>query len=274
MAARSSRPAKGTTAEKGRVDPANADLAVSKRRRRKKRGHIDPPPELVEWGKQAEKRVKARSIPAMVMMEPAGFDQEHMVALHGNERLHELQLTEAFGTRSRSVIYTFMEQLEALCSAKWWDEEAQQWRLDEHAYNTALALVASVKPKSEMEAALAAQMAAVHILTMKVTARAIRYDYDTRTAAVAGKLARTFAMQMDAMRAMKGKSRTAKQSIKVTKETHQHVHYHQHRGEGECDGRLHGTTDAGEPEECTSLQGNQSRGQVLRLPSRPRSRRV
>ena len=45
-----------------------------------------------------------------------------------------------------------------------------------------------------MEAALAAKMVAIHLLTMKVTAFAIQHEYDTGTAATAGKLARTQVM--------------------------------------------------------------------------------
>lgn len=257
----------------GRMDPGKADVAMTKPRRRKLRNRIDPHPDMIADKAVLEKRVKARPAHPMVMLEPAGMDREHFVPLHNDQRLHDLQLAEAFGTRSYAVMATFLRQLEELCSDKYWDEQARQWRLDESTFNTVLALVSSIKPKNEMEAALAAQMAAVHILTMKVTARAIRYEYDTKTSAAAGKLARTFTMQMQELRAMRGKTRTTKQSIKVTKELHQHVHYHDTRGGGETGGQSHAARDGGASPvaQCSALPGQDALGEVVPLPRRTRA---
>src|SRR3546814_13137920 len=90
---------------------------------------------------------------------------------------------------------------------------------------------------------LAAQMVATHLLTMKVGARALRYDYDTRTAASYAKLAKAFAMQTDAMQGLKGRKRTARQSIKVTRESHHHQHIHVHRGPEQNDGQSQARRD-------------------------------
>lgn len=78
-------------------------------------------------------------------------------------------------------------------------------------------------------------MAATHLMIMRLSAQAFNHSGSVgrEGAALASKLARTFTMQCDAMQALKGKSRTAKQSIHVTKELHQHVHYHEERGDGE-----------------------------------------
>src|SRR3546814_10147931 len=70
------------------------------------------------------------------------------------------------------------------------DEAAHQWRMQESELSAILALVNAFRPKNEPEAMLAAQMVATHLLTMKVGARAHRYDYDTRTAASYAKLAK------------------------------------------------------------------------------------
>ena len=78
-----------------------------------------------------------------------------------------------------AVINTFMRQLEKLCDLKMWDEEAGQWRLDEHEFSAAIAIVNATKPANELEAAHAAQMVAVHLLQMKCAARALKYDSDT-----------------------------------------------------------------------------------------------
>ena len=269
MARRSSEVPADAMPREGLVDPKTADVAKA-RRQRKTRHRDDPHADLVAWKAGAEKRLKQRPSHAMVMLEPAGFDQEHMVPPHNDQRLHDLQLAEAFGTRSRPVIHTFMQQLESLCSEQWWDEETHQWRLNEQTFNTVLTLVSAIKPRNEIEAALAAQMAAVHMLTMKVTARAIKYDYDTRTAATAGKLARTFAMQMETLQGLRGKRRTARQSIKVTKELHQHVHYYDNRGGGENERQPHAPSDGG-PDKLPAVRSANTLGEVVPLPSRRRS---
>ena len=85
-----------------------------------------------------------------------------------------------------------------------------------------------------MEAALAAQMVAVHLMTMSVAERCLRvYSCaEPHLAAVASKLARTFAMQTDALAKLRGR-KTSRQKITVSYEKHEHQHVHVHRGEEE-----------------------------------------
>jgi hypothetical protein len=146
--------------------------------------------------------------------------------------------------------------------------------MDEHDLSAMLAIINSLKPRNELEAAHAAQMVAVHWMTMKVSARALKYDYEPRMAAVAGKLARTFTAQREAFERIRKPNRTARQTIKVSRENH--VHYHDHRsprGEAETDGQPHEPT-AETIEGSSTLHGDKPRGKVLRLPSRARPRRV
>lgn len=246
----------------GRLDPAKVDAAQRPKRKRKLRNRPDPPAELREWERAAEKRMLARPYPPNVMLEPAGFDEEHWTSPHSDNNLWTLQLADAFGTRSQAVFVTFMRQLEALCGKSHWDDKARQWRLDEQEYSAALAIVNSVKPRNETEACLAAQMVAIHMLTMKVTARALKYEYDTRTSAAAAKLARTFTLQLEALQSLRGKKRTAHQSIKVRKELHQHVHYH--RGEGTSDGQPHGPR-AKTVDQCATLPSPEPVGEAMPL---------
>ena len=201
------------------------------------------------------------------------LDREQAVVDRTERGPRHEQLADAFGTRSRAVFVTFMRQLEALCGLSHWDEAAKQWRLDEHEFSAALAIINSLHPCNELEAAHAPQMVAVHLLTMKVAARAIEYEYDNRTASVAGKLARTFTAQREAFERIRKPNRTARQSIKVTKESHYHHHQHLHRGAAETNEQPH---DARAPtiEGCTPLSGDEPGGQVLRLPSRSGPRRV
>jgi hypothetical protein len=201
------------------------------------------------------------------MLEAAGFDKEHWTSPHADVQLWHAQLGEAFGTRSRAVITLFLRQLEALCSQTEWDEGAKQWRLDENEFSAALAMVNAIKPRNEMEAALAAQMVSVHLMQMKCAARAIRFEHDDKTAGVAAKLARTFVMQTQALQALRGRSKTARQSIKVTKELHQHVHYHDDRGGAGTGRQPHGRT-APIVDQRTPLPSTEPSGQVVPLPSR------
>lgn len=214
----------------GRIDPHSLDLGTKRKPRHKARNRPEPPPELRQWEAGAEKRALARPLPPGVILEPKGMDREAWTSPHCDEGLWTLQLADAFGTRSMAVLTCFMKQLEALCGRDVWDEQANQWRLDEHEFSSCLALVNTVKPRNEMEAALAAQMVAVHLMQMKLSARALQYDGDIRTAATAGKLARTFTLQLESLQALRGKKRSVRQTITVKKELHQHVHYHDDRG--------------------------------------------
>lgn len=271
MARRCSEPPAGSIANDGRIDPGSVDVAKPKCRKRKLRNRPAPSPELIAWAQEAEERLFARPHPPGIMLEPAGFDEEHWTSPHADTDLWAIQLGEAFGTRSKGVITLFLRQLQALCSKDQWDEEAHQWRLDENEFSAALAMVNAIKPKNEMEAALAAQMVAIHLLQMKVAARAIRYEYDTKTAAVSGKLARTFAIQLDALQRLRGRPTSSRQSIKVTKELHQHVHYH--RGATETGGQPQ-ATPAGQSEELPALPSPNETGKVVPIASRGRKKSV
>lgn len=251
--------------QSGKVDPAKLDAAEPPSSKRKNRERPEPAAELRDWKEGADKRAHARPYPPGIMLEPAGLDQEAWTPPHNDESLWTLQLADAFGTRSHSVIATFLRQLEALCGQDYWDDEAQQWRLDEQEFNAALAIVNSVQPLNEMEAAFAAQMVAVHLMTMKVSARALRYDCDTRTAATAARLAKTFTGQLEILQSMRGEKPETHQTITVKKELHQHVHYH--RGEEKSDGQPHERT-ATVVDQRPALPGSQSSGESLPLSSR------
>ena len=219
-------------------------MDVADRQRRTARDRPDPPAELLAWEASAERRMYQRPLPPNVILEPVGFDQEDITAPHSDMGLWVLQLADAFGTRSQAVINLFLRHLQELCGKNVWDEAAQQRRMDETELSAILALVNAFRPRNEPEAMLAAQMVATHLLTMKVGARALRYDYDTRTAASFAKLAKAFAAQTEAMQGLKGKRRTARQSIKVTRESHHHQHIHVHRGAGENEGQPHERSNA------------------------------
>ena len=141
-------------------------------------------------------------------------------------------LFEAFGTRSTAAFNVFTTQLSLLCSQRY-DHEAGHWRPDEHELIAAVQLVKTVQPRNEVEAALAAQMVAVHFTTMKLAAAIAQMPSpDARTVGTMGKLARTYTSQMEAMDRLKGKRRSTRQSINVKHEKHVHTHQHVHLERG------------------------------------------
>ena len=158
----------------------------------------------------------------------ADQDEDHWVAL----------LFEAFGTRSQATFRTFMGQLAELCSTDW-NEAESAWHPAQDELVAAVQIVRSTKPRNEAEACLAAQMVAVHLMQMKLSARALNRGYpEPRTCAIAGKLARTYAMQLETMAKQKG--RGSCQRITVRKfSQHEHKHIHLHRGGSENGNQPH-----------------------------------
>lgn len=149
-------------------------------------------------------------------------------------------LFEAFGTRQRGVADVFVNHLARLCSAQW-DETAQAWRPNEHELQTAIALVQSLAPRNEAEAALAAQAVAIHFATMKLAHHvAGRSNPDARTLASLAALAKAYVKQLEAMQQLKGR-KVSRQKITVRNERHVHHHQHVHvdRGEPDFGGQPH-----------------------------------
>src|SRR3546814_14064822 len=87
------------------------------------------------------------------------------------------------------------------------------WSSDVCSSDLILHIVAAQKPQNEAQAALAAQTAATHILTMKVAKRVADYPHDTRMIAAYAKLARASATQFETMAVLKGKRRSTRQKI-------------------------------------------------------------
>jgi hypothetical protein len=141
-------------------------------------------------------------------------------------------LFDAFGTRSQATFRTFTNQLAELCSTQW-NKEAEAWHPSEDELVAAIQIVRSVRPRSEAEACLAAQMVAVHVMHMKLAAHALNNRWpEPRSCAIAGKLARTYAMQLDTLAKLKG--RGSRQRITVRKYSqHEHKQIHLYQGGSE-----------------------------------------
>lgn len=193
---------------------------------------------------------------------------------HEHEEQWVALMFDAFGTRSQAAFRCFMIQLSELCSNEW-DKDAEGWQPNEDELTAAVQIVRSTKPRNEAEACLAAQLVAVHLMQMKLSAQAIRYDCaEPRTCAIAGKLARTYAMLLETMAKLKGKG--ARQRITVKKYAqHEHKHIHLHPGDIQNGDRPHEPKQARRDNEATigqsavraALPGPDQGGDIVPMPS-------
>jgi hypothetical protein len=222
----------------------------------------------------ARERHKGRVLQPGVTVEVEKTDLHgyRLVSPHRDYESWLAMICDALGTRSIDTANTFLRQLTQLCPQYWSsDGEAGQgeWVPDEDEINMVLAMVAGIKPRNEMEAALAAQMVAVHLITMRTAASVLKHEsyIAPQSAAIVGKLARTFAMQTDAMANMKGK-RSSRQTITVRQEKHVHHHQHVHlaRGAEETGGQPLTTEGAGIASECAPMPCQDESGKVVLLP--------
>jgi hypothetical protein len=154
----------------------------------------------------------------------------------------EALLFDAFATRSLAAFHVFTTQLSQLCSTEW-HGEGKGWVPDSWELRAAIQIVRSVRPRNEAEACLAAQMVAVHRMQMKLSAQALSQSWpEPRTCAIAGKLARTYAIQLETMAKLKG--RGSRQRITVRKfSKHEHKHIHLYQGGIENGDQPHGPSD-------------------------------
>lgn len=193
---------------------------------------------------------------------------------HSDTDAWQAMICDALGTRSDATAQTFLSQLTELCTPSWRPAEDPdgpgEWCPDERELNFILNFVAGVRPRNEMEAALAAQMVGVHLVQMRLLARTLGSGYVVaEDAAVLSKLARTFVTQIEAMAKLKG-GKTSRQKITVKHEKHVHTHQHVHieGGASENGSQAHGTRDAGavQLEGRPALPSPDSSGVVVPMP--------
>jgi len=253
------------------IDPASVDV-ISAGGRKRNRTAAPVSDDLKASRETTRRRVASRPQSPGVMLEPSEVQGYVYTSPHDDMSVWELQICDAFGARGMPSALAFLDQLTGLCRTGY-DVNDGQWKPSETELNFALAFVNNVRPRNQMEAALAAQMVAVHLMQMRVSAQALtanRY-IDPRDAAVAGKLARTFAVQMDAFGRMRGRG-TSRQSIKVRKDNH--VHYHVHggvQGSGAEPRAARAVIETPSiPAEGSALSGQDETGTVVPLTSRKR----
>ena len=114
---------------------------------------------------------------------------------HPDELIGSVLLAEALGTVDSDFVIGLLTQLG--------DATSQDQRPNESAINFLLSVIKGAKPKDQFEAMLAAQMAAIHTATMKFTRQLANVEtveqQDSAERAL-NKLARTYAMQMEAFK--------------------------------------------------------------------------
>jgi hypothetical protein len=132
------------------------------------------------YGAPAEPRLK---VSASLEVGPDHPDETTGVAL----------LMEAVGTTDPDFLLGFVSQLAT----------AEGGKIDEGRLNFLLAVVKGIKPRDQLEAMLAAQMAAVHTATLTFSRHLAEAEYlDHRDSAerTFNKLTRTFISQMEALK--------------------------------------------------------------------------
>ena len=178
----------------------------------------------------------------------------------------EALLFQAFGSRSIAVVSCFTRQLADFCRREW-DDKAARWKPSTHEFNTVLAMVAAMKPRDEAQAAYAAQLAAVHLASMRLAERVTGGGFvDPRTVAVLAKASRAYGDGMVQMQRLQGRGRATRQSIKVQSNKHQHLHYY--GGSRENGGQPH-TKAAGVVEASATVPGVNATGEALPSASSP-----
>ncbi|MCT2559239.1 hypothetical protein N0B51_09605 [Tsuneonella sp. YG55] len=230
---------------------------------------------------EAETVAKLEALPLQpgIMLEPQGEGWK-AVSPHNDHDLWVAQMAAAFGTRSIALVHTFADQLKELCPRDY-DFDLGRWKTDEREWNALLALVADHQPETSTQAALAAQMASVHLMQIRLAKDALNSGgmVMEKSAALASKLARTFASQCETMMLLKGKKLPSRQTIRVEKTLRQEVHYHDHRTggveetDGQCDakpidgGELKNET-AGRIADLREVPGDNKGGEVVPLARR------
>jgi hypothetical protein len=129
---------------------------------------------------------------------------------HPNEAIGRLLLMEAVGTANSDFLNGLIRQLANAGS-----------QVDEGQINFMLAVIKGIEPRDQLEAMLAAQMAAVHMASMTLARRLASAEYlehqDSAERAF-NKLTRTFVSQMEALKRYRtgGEQKVTVQHVSVS----------------------------------------------------------
>jgi hypothetical protein len=156
-------------------------------------------------------RRMAEAAPRLKVVETA--DKTNISTDHPDEVIGQALLTDALGTSDSDFYGGLIRQLANATSAN--------GRLDERNLNFMLAVIKDVKPRDQVEAMLAAQMAATHMAILGFAPRLGRVEtvpqLDSITRAF-NQLERTFTAQMEALRRYRtgGEQKVTVQHVSVS----------------------------------------------------------
>lgn len=230
---------------------------------------------LQELAVEAQHRHGERFAPPALAVASAGDGWLFACPYRDEDRgLWEALLFRCFGTRSAGVVRVFLSQLSKLTGQEW-NPEQGEWRPDLDELNAALAIIASTEPENESQAALAAQMVACHLTSMKLGGlMGSMTAPDERTAATLARVSKTYAQLARTLAELQGKVRGSRHDINVT-------YYDQRQqavvmgGEQDIGGQPHGTGSTAYPGASASVPGHgQRHGEPLRIASREGQARV
>jgi hypothetical protein len=112
---------------------------------------------------------------------------------HADKDAALMLAAEAFGTADDDFLDGFIAQLARTNS--------RNGKIDKIAFNLMVSVIKGIKPQDQLESMLAAQMAAVHQVTMTLAARLHRAERtDPQDIAAFNKFARTFASQLEELK--------------------------------------------------------------------------
>ena len=93
--------------------------------------------------------------------------------------------------------------------------------LDEATLNAAVALIASIQPRSELEAVIAVEIAATAFASFKFLHLCLRHQQDTCIDVWGGNAIRLIKIEVELIQALDKHRRSNKQTVRV-----EHVHFH------------------------------------------------
>jgi hypothetical protein len=112
---------------------------------------------------------------------------------HADKDAALLLIAEALGTADNDFFEGLIRQLA--------HTNSREGKIDEIAFRLMVSVIKGIKPKDQLESMLAAQMAAVHQVTMTLAARLNRAERtNPLDIAAFNKFARTFATQLEALK--------------------------------------------------------------------------
>jgi hypothetical protein len=158
-------------------------------------------------------RAKAKALPPTLTVDVVGEDATIGID-HPNAETGATLLLNALGTTNTNFADGLLKQVSRIAT--------DGHDVEVESINFMVAVIGDIEPRDQMEAMLAAQMAAVHMATMSFASRLTSADRLYQVDAVQkalNKLARTFAAQMEALNRYRGKGQQ--------KMTVEHVHVHE-----------------------------------------------